>query len=53
MTYVSYDYFKNYYSLVSVDLSRQIELDADPKAIQQIEYLGQLKIQTVQLLIVK
>ena len=25
------------------DLSRQKELDADPKAIQQIEFLGQLK----------
>ena len=26
-----------------LDLSRQKELDADPKAIQQIEFIGQLK----------
>ena len=25
------------------DLSRQKELDADPKAIQQIKFVGQLK----------
>ena len=34
---------KNYYRLITVDLSRQKELDADPKAIQQIEFVGQLK----------
>ena len=28
---------------MSVDLSRQKELDADPKAIQKIELVGQLK----------
>ena len=28
---------------MAVDLSRQKELDADPKAIQQIEFVGQLK----------
>ena len=34
---------KNRYKLVTVDLSRSKELDADPKAIQQIEFVGQLK----------
>ena len=34
---------KNHYRLIAVDLSRQKELDADPKAIQQIEFVGQLK----------
>ena len=29
--------------LIAVDLSRQKELDADPKATQQIEFVGQLK----------
>ena len=29
--------------LIAVDLIRQKELDADPKAIQQIEFVGQLK----------
>ena len=33
----------SYYRLIAVDLSRQKELDADPKAIQQIEFVGQLK----------
>ena len=31
------------YRLIAVDLSRQKELDADPKATQQIEFVGQLK----------
>ena len=38
-----YEYVKNHYRLVAVDLSKQKELDADPKAIQQIELVGQLK----------
>ena len=40
---LNYDYIKNHYRLIAVDLSRQKELDADPKAIQQIEFVGQLK----------
>ena len=32
------DYFKKHYKLVAVDLSKQKELDADPRAIQQIEF---------------
>ena len=40
---LDYDYIKNHYRLIAVDLSRQKELDADPKAIQQIEFIGQLK----------
>ena len=35
---LDYDYFKKNYKLVSVDLSKQKELDADPRAIQQIEF---------------
>ena len=38
-----YDYIKNHYRLIAVDLSRQKELDTDPKAIKQIEFVGQLK----------
>ena len=33
---LDYDCIKNHYRLIAVDLSRQKELDADPKAIQQI-----------------
>ena len=29
--------------LITIDLSRQKELDADPNAIQQTEFLRQLK----------
>ena len=39
-----YDYIKNHYKLVAVDLLRQKELDADPNAIQQRESVGQLKM---------
>ena len=40
---LDYDYIKNHYKLIAVALSRQKELDADPKVIQQIEFVGQLK----------
>ena len=33
---LDYQYFKNHYKLIAVDLSTQKELDADPRAIQQI-----------------
>ena len=39
---LDYNYIKNHYILIAVDLSRQKELDADPKAIQQIEFVDQL-----------
>ena len=35
---LDYNYFNKHYKLVSVDLSKQKELDADPRAIQQIEF---------------
>ena len=45
-------YIKNNYRLIAVDLSRQKELDADPKAIEQIEFVGKLKNQTMKLLLI-
>ena len=33
-----FNYFDKHYKLVAVDLSKQKELDADPRAIQQIEF---------------
>ena len=39
---LDYQYFKGYYQLIAVDLSKQKELDADPRAIQQIEFYGKL-----------
>ena len=35
---LNFNYFKKHYKLVAVDLSKQKELDADPRAIQQIEF---------------
>ena len=35
---LDYDYLKKFYKLVAADLSKQKELDADPRAIQQIEF---------------
>ena len=35
---LDFDYFKKHYKLVAVDLSKQKELDADPRAIQQTEF---------------
>ena len=35
---LDYQYFKDHYRLIAVDLSKQKDLDADPRAIQQIEF---------------
>ena len=35
---LDYNYFKKHYKLVADDLSKQKELDVDPRAIQQIEF---------------
>ena len=39
---LDYTYFKNYYKMIVVDLSKQQALDADPKAIQQINSAANL-----------
>ena len=38
------NYFDKHYKLVAVDLSKQKELDADPRAIQQIEFKYMIKM---------
>ena len=40
---LDYRYFKNHYRLIIINLSKQKVLDADPRAIQQIEFRGMLK----------
>ena len=35
---LDFNYFDKHYKIVAVDLSKQKELDADPRAIQQIEF---------------
>ena len=37
---LDYQYFKDHYQLIAVDLSKQKELDADPRAIQEFEFYG-------------
>ena len=39
---LDYIYFKNYYKMIAVDLSKQQVLDADPKAIQQINFTAKI-----------
>ena len=36
------NYFKSYYTMIAIDLSKQQALDADAKAIQQISFTGNL-----------
>ena len=35
---LDYTYFKKYYKMIAIDLSKQQVLDAAPKAIQQINF---------------
>ena len=37
------NYFKNYYKIIAIDLNKQHVLGADPKAIQQINFAGNLE----------
>ena len=39
---LDYPNFTKYYKLIAIDLSKQQKLDADPKAIQQINFTGNL-----------
>ena len=40
---LDYQYFKDHYNLIAVDLSKQKELGADSRAIQQNDFYGILK----------
>ena len=39
---LDYNYFNKYYKMIAVDLSKQKVVDADPKAIQQINFTANL-----------
>ena len=41
---LDYAYFKRDYKIFAIDLSKQKELDADPRAIQQIEFKGSVAV---------
>ena len=40
---LDYNYFEKYYKMIAIDLSKQQGLDADPKAIQKINFAGNLE----------
>ena len=40
---LEYNFFKKYYKMIAISLSKQQALDADPKAIQQINFTGNLE----------
>ena len=39
---LDYTYFKDHYRMIAIDLSKQQALDADPRAIQQINFIANL-----------
>ena len=39
---LDYQYFKKYFKLIAIDLSKQQKLDANPNAMQQINFTGNL-----------
>ena len=39
---LQYVYFQSYYKMIAIDLSKQQALDADPKAMQQLDFHGNL-----------
>ena len=39
---LDYNYFKSYYKMIAINLSKQKALDADPKVIQQINFTGNI-----------
>ena len=41
-SFLDYNYFNKQYKLIAIDLSKQKALDADPNAIQQINFTGNL-----------
>ena len=42
---LDYPYFKEYYKMIAIDLSKQEALDSDPKAIQQTNFPIKMEIQ--------
>ena len=40
---LDYQYFKNHYKLIALDISKQKELDADRRDTQQTEFYGMLE----------
>ena len=41
--FLDYPYFKDHYKMIAIDLSKQQALDADPRAIQQINFFSKFR----------
>ena len=41
--FLDYNYFKNHHKMIAIELSKQQALDADPKAMQEINFTGNLR----------
>ena len=50
---LDYNYFKNYFKMIAIDLSKQQALDGYPKAIQKINFTGNLEEQSTIFFIVE
>ena len=50
---IDYNYSKNYYKMITIDLSKQQAPDADPKAIRQTNFTGSLENNSLTFFIIK
>ena len=50
---LDYNYLKKYFKMITTDLSKQQALDADPKAMQHINFTGNLEQQATIFFIIK
>ena len=50
---LDYDYFKKYYKLIAIDLSKQQVLQENEDLIQQINFMGKLEAANVFIIIEK
>ena len=50
---LDYNYFKKYCKMIAIDLSKQQALTPDPKAIQQINFTGNLENNTAMFFIIE
>ena len=50
---LDYNYFKEHYKMIAIDLSKQQELDSDSKAIHQINFIENLENELTLFLIIE
>ena len=50
---LDYNHFKEHYNTIAIDLSKQKELDCDPKAMQQISFTGNLENESTTFFIIE